>query len=223
MSDLRPALEAAVAAAQAAGQLLREEFHRPGGPRGSDRSHAFADEEAERLLRERLLGAIPEAGFLGEETGAQSGNGTLLWLVDPNDGTASYLRGWRGSAVSVALLDHAVPVLGVVFAFGYPDDRGDLIAWAEGQPLTRNGRTIPTRPLTADLGPAEAVFVSQGADRRAEENARCVHPGRYLALPSIAYRLARVACGDAAAGVSLNYPNGWDYGAGHALLRACGG
>ena len=45
------------------------------------------------------------------------------------------------------------PVLGVVFAFAYPDDRGDLFAWAEGAgPLRRNG--VPVRPsLPARLGP----------------------------------------------------------------------
>ncbi len=46
---------------------------------------------------------------------------------------------------------------------------------------------------------------------------------RYMGLPSIAYRLARVAAGDGVAAVSLNAPCGWDYAAGHALIHGAGG
>ena len=53
------------------------------------------------------------------------------------------MRGFRGSAVSIGLVRDGVPVLGVVYAFAYPDDHGDLLAWAEGcGPLTRNGRPV---------------------------------------------------------------------------------
>ena len=48
-------------------------------------------------------------------------------------------------------------------------------------------------------------------------------PGRYRALPSIAYRLALAAAGEGVAAVSLNSPGSWDYGAGHALLLSAGG
>jgi hypothetical protein len=41
-------------------------------------------------------------------------------------------------------------------------------------------------------------------------------------VPSVAHRLALVAAGEAAAAISLNGPGAWDYGAGHALLRAVG-
>src|SRR5262249_50211089 len=116
------------------------------------------------------------------------------------------------------------PVLGVVYAFGYPDDAGDLIAWAEGcGPVTRNGRPVRADLSDAHLEPGGVVFVSQDADQSAAANTACVAPARYLALPSIAYRLARVAAGDAVAAVSLSRPKEWDYAAGHALLRAAGG
>lgn len=223
-TDYAPALAAAIEAAKEAGALLREEFHRSGGPRGSG-GHAEIDKPAEQRIRERLLAACPWA-YRGEETGSQpGGDGHHLWVVDPNDGTSAYLKGSRGSAVSIAALQDGVPVLGVVYAFCYPDsDEGDLIAWAEGCPFTRNGREVTPLPLAqAALGPPAIVFVSQDADRNPEANAACVRPARYIALPSIAYRLARVAAGDGVAAVSLNSPCGWDYAAGHALLRASGG
>jgi ADP-ribosylglycohydrolase/fructose-1,6-bisphosphatase/inositol monophosphatase family enzyme len=226
MDDYSQALAVAVEAAREAGAMLREEFHRPGGPRGSG-EHAEIDRTAEEAIRKRLLAACPW-GYLGEETGpGGGGDGRHVWLVDPNDGTNAYLRGWRGSAVSIAALRDGVPVLGVVYAFGYPDDQGDLVAWAEGHTLVRNGR-----PVTPDLagssldaagGPPPVVFLSQDADRNPAANAACVSPARYVTLPSIAYRLARVAARDGIAAVSLNGPRDWDYAAGHALLRASGG
>ena len=50
-----------------------------------------------------------------------------------------------------------------------------------------------------------------------------LHPPRFVSLPSIAYRLARVATGDGVAAVSLSAPCGLDYAAGHALMRGAGG
>jgi ADP-ribosylglycohydrolase/fructose-1,6-bisphosphatase/inositol monophosphatase family enzyme len=228
MDDYAQALATAVEAAREAGGTLREEFHRPGGPRGGG-GHADIDRPAEEAIRKRLLAALPW-NYLGEETGRAAGDDRhYLWLVDPNDGTSAYLRGWRGSAVSIAALRDGVPILGVVHAFAHPDSgEGDLIAWAEGHPLTRNGKEIPPPPLgratpEAPAGLPAVVFVSQDADRSPAANADCVRPARYVSLPSIAYRLARVAAGDGLAAVSLNRPGGWDYAAGHALLRASGG
>src|SRR5205807_2087642 len=56
-----------------------------------------------------------------------------------------------------------------------------------------------------------------------EANALLVMPARFRALPSIAYRLALVAAGECEAATSLGGPVGWDYAAGHALLRGVGG
>jgi fructose-1,6-bisphosphatase/inositol monophosphatase family enzyme/ADP-ribosylglycohydrolase len=221
--DLARALATAEAAAREAGRLLADDLHRPGGPRGAG-DKADADTEAERLIRDRLLAATPGWGFLGEETGRVAGAPSQpLWVVDPNDGTRDYLRGRRGSAVSIAVLAEGRPVLGVVFAFAYPDDAGDLFAWAEGGgPVTRNGRPVaPIAPVS--LSAAEVVLVSSVGDRDPEGYARCVDPARFRCVPSIAHRLALAAAGEAAAAVSLHSPSSWDYAGGHALLRGAGG
>ena len=216
------ALHVAVTAAREAGDILRNEFHRPEGPRGTTH-HAEADEIAEKLIRERLLAAKPWS-YLGEETGSFSGDAEHLWLVDPNDGTSSFMKGRRGSAVSIAALRNGIPILGVVYAFGYPDDNGDLIAWAEGcGPVTRNGTPVSSRLDDAKLGHGSVVMMSQDAGYNPGANARCSLPARFLSIPSIAYRLALVAVGEGVAAVSLNSPCSWDYAAGHALVLAAGG
>jgi histidinol-phosphatase len=52
-----------------------------------------ADREAEDLLRGRLLGAFPKDGFLGEESGDAPGTSGFRWIIDPVDGTRSFVRG----------------------------------------------------------------------------------------------------------------------------------
>ncbi len=221
------ALTTAIAAAREAGAILREEFHRAGGPRGAH-GHTPAEVEAENIIDNRLTAVFPHWGFRGEERHPDfrppRDDAAHVWLVDPNDGTDAFLAGYRGSAVSIALLRAGVPVLGVVYAFVAPDDQGDLFAWAEGcGPLTRNGVPIHREAWATSLSSQQVVLVSHHADRNAAASLRCVAPGRVRALPSIAYRLALVAAGVGDAAVSLNGPVGWDYAAGHALILGAGG
>ncbi|HEY7509254.1 MAG TPA: inositol monophosphatase family protein [Vicinamibacteria bacterium] len=217
------ALEVAVAAAREAGKILLADFHRPGGPRGAV-DKADADLEAEGVIRGRLVASFPSWGYLGEETGRVEGApGEPIWLVDPNDGTRDYLAGRRGSAVAIGLFAEGRPVLGVVFAFAYPDSAGDLFAWAEGcGPPTRNDAALAPR-FPPTLSPLDVVLVSSKGDRDPEGNLRCAEPARYRSLASIAHRLALAAAGEAAAATSLHSPGAWDYAAGHALVRAAGG
>lgn len=218
--DLLPEV---TAAAEAAGRRIADEFVRPQGPRGHG-SHADVDDEIEAALRTRLQ-ALFRARWLGEETGCDAGpGGAYCWLVDPHDGTSAFLAGHRGSAVSIALLSDGVPVLGVVHAPLSPDCGPDTIAWAEGlDHLLRNGRPVPRLLGQQTLGQGSIVFVNQAGLEWPVGHGRAAAPARCVALPSIAYRLARVAAGDGVAAVSLNGPCGWDYAAGHALIRGAGG
>lgn len=215
-------LRAAVDAARAAGRMLHDEFHRPGGPRGP-RAHCPADGEAEALIRRRLGDAFPAYGLRGEELPAADRPAAAadgpVWLIDPNDGTSSFQRGWRGAAVSIALVHQGRPVLGVVYAYAARAGYGDLFTWALGAPLSRNGVAL------ADVHGAvpAVVLLSQAADRKPAVNARLCAPRRYRGEPSIAYRLALAAAGEGAAAVSLNSPTDWDVAAGHALLLGAGG
>ncbi|ACM00339.1 Inositol monophosphatase [Cereibacter sphaeroides KD131] len=86
-----------------------------------------ADREAERIIREELMGARPTYGWLGEETGETAGQDpTRRWIVDPLDGTTNYLHGLPHWAVSIALEHKGEIVAGVIF-----DAAKDELYWAE--------------------------------------------------------------------------------------------
>jgi fructose-1,6-bisphosphatase/inositol monophosphatase family enzyme len=220
-----PAAVLAVAArvARAAGERLRAELHRPGGPRG-ERGHAPIDAEVEDEIRAALSAAFPLDGVRGEErpeldTSAQAGGGT--WLVDPNDGTGPFLNRQRGASVSIGRVVDGVPVLGVVYAYAWPDDRGTFLAWAEGAgPLTVNGEAVPEGPLPP------IWWVSNSAERKATALAQAVSAqqpeARFAPGPGIAFRLAQVAAGCGELAVSVFAPRDFDVAGGHALVRGAG-
>ena len=206
-------LPAAIAAVTEAGHMLRAEFHRPGGPRGHG-NHADIDEEVERLLKSRLMALLP-CGWKGEETGAVENDTNSCWIVDPNDGTSDFLKGLRGSAISVALLESDRLALGIVYAPTAPDDVGDLIAWAEGGALTRNG--IPVE--RTESSSTSVIALNADAGDYALHNHTAFAGYRLRALPSPAYRLALAAVGEVDA--ALSFTGGlspWDIAGGHALL-----
>ena len=219
-ASLLPGVIDAVAEAS---RMLAKESRRPAGPRGAG-DKAEIDVEIEVYLADRLTALLP-ARFVGEETPTRPGDGSsFCWLVDPHDGTWVWLEGVRGSAVSVALLQDGVPVLGVICAPMSPDRGRDLIAWAEGLPhLLRNGAEVTVDLSQAVLKAGAIVFLHHRAAMTPVASGAAVVPARFVSLPSIAYRLARVAAGDGVAAVSLNAPGGIDYAAGHALLRGTGG
>jgi myo-inositol-1(or 4)-monophosphatase len=75
-----------------------------------------ADRAAEEILKEELLGARPNYGFLGEEgTNVEGTDPTRRWIVDPLDGTTNFLHGMPHWAVSIALEHKGEIVAGVVF------------------------------------------------------------------------------------------------------------
>lgn len=207
---------------EAASALLVAEWHLPTGPRGSG-DKAEVDREIESCLRRDLL-ALLNCDFWGEETGHTLTGAEYCWVVDPNDGTSDFLKGHKGSAVSVGLLRRAEPVLGVVCAPVTEDRGADCIAWAEGlSTVLRNGREVSWRLNHQGLEKGSKVMVSVAAATKPDINAELCAPADFVAMPSIAYRLARVAAGDGIAAVSLVSVSAHDVVAGHALLKGAGG
>ncbi|NLY95660.1 MAG: hypothetical protein GXY23_16745 [Myxococcales bacterium] len=225
MTDYTRALEVALAAAREAGVLFREAFFRPGGPPGENGKSPI-DVEAERVIRARIHAAFPRHGIRAEEIPGEdrppAPGEDHYWLIDPNDGTRGYLSGFREATVSIALVRGEVPVLGVVHAACLPLGEIDEFWWAEGHPLRRRGAIVP--PLEdRPYDERTRLAISHNADGSPLVNATSLAPARYLAIPSLAYRLALAAVGEVDASVSIQSPRDFDFAAGHALLRGAGG
>jgi histidinol-phosphatase len=114
----RSRYDAAIDAATKAGQLALRYFDNDVTVewKKDDSPVTIADRDAERLLRETLLGNFPLDGFLGEESGDQPGTSGYRWIVDPVDGTRSFFRGIPVWATLVGLEYHGEQIAGVVVA-----------------------------------------------------------------------------------------------------------
>lgn len=134
--ELRAALEAARAADAVIAPLYRANV---AVELKSDRSPVTeADRRAEQVIHEVLSRHFPDYGFYGEEGGRTRPDAENIWLVDPLDGTKSFVRDTPFFSTQIALLRRGELVLGVSSACVY----GEL-AWAErGRGAFLNGDRI---------------------------------------------------------------------------------
>ena len=210
-----------------AGQMLLQEFHAVQGPRGSD-DKAMIDREVELFLKDAIHNTFPTHGIYAEEDSStnkapQNPQG-YTWHIDPNDGTAAYLKMYRGSSLSIALSYKNEPIFGIVYAYAFPNDQGDFISGGHPAfgPMKRNGHIWKRADFPSSLKDS-IVAISQASDRKCSlTNSELCAPARCISVPSIAYRLALVAVGDADVGVSLAAPGRLDCWAGLALLKSLG-
>jgi histidinol-phosphatase len=113
--ELRDVLRVVMPALEAAGRITTGRQRRVAIQRKLDGSEVTAaDRAAERLLRQRLLGSWPRDSFLGEEYGGDIATHGRSWLVDPIDGTASYVLGLGTYGTLLALLVDGTPVFGCI-------------------------------------------------------------------------------------------------------------
>jgi histidinol-phosphatase len=137
-ATLAAALAAARDAATAAAEVIRHYWKR--GVEVELKRDAtpvtVADREAEQAIRRVLHAALPEAAIYGEEYGLDGARDGLLWLVDPLDGTKSFVRRTPFFSTQIALMDRGELVLGVSSAPVYGEtmwaSRGQG-AWFEGE------------------------------------------------------------------------------------------
>src|SRR5438105_107269 len=149
-------LAAALEAARAAEEVIRSLFGRnPAVRTKPDQSPVTeADVRAEELIRATLSRHFPSYGFYGEETGQHAMQAESIWLVDPIDGTKSFVRESPFFSTQIALMRGGRLVLGVSNAPAF----GEL-AWAEeGAGAWLNERRVHVSAV-ADLG---AAAISSG-------------------------------------------------------------
>ena len=146
MDMMEKYLESALAAASAAAEEILRYY------RGdltvelkADQSPVtIADRRAEEIIKGMLLTDFPQHGFFGEESGKQQAGAEYLWLVDPIDGTKSFVGGYGMFSTQIALMYQGDLILGVSSA-----PAAGEVAWAtrgggariDGTPVRVSART----------------------------------------------------------------------------------
>jgi myo-inositol-1(or 4)-monophosphatase len=220
-TDALAARDLLVSAAREAGALALQHFHvggrtsarvvtKAGGSPVTD-----ADLAADALLKRRLQEALPDAGWLSEETvdDFERLSRRSLIIVDPIDGTRAFVIGDPRWCVSVALVVDERPVAGVVYAPALDE----TYAAARGGGATFNGATlIPTAgwPLRAAAGP-KLMIEAMAADLGAPVE---VVPR----VPALAYRMCLVARRAIDFAVAAENSHDWDIAAADLLLEESG-
>jgi histidinol-phosphatase len=105
----------------------------------------IADHDAEKLLRDLIGWRYPEHGIVGEEFGSDDRSSAARWVIDPIDGTNTFVRGVPFYGVLLALEFDAIPVLGVAY-FPALDE---MIAAARGLGCRWNGRRARVSTVTS--------------------------------------------------------------------------
>lgn len=219
--DAAAARDLLVSAAREAGALALEYFRQ--GERTSAKVAAKAggspvtdaDLAANLLLKRRLQDALPDAGWLSEETvdDFERLSRRLLVIVDPIDGTRAFVVGDPRWAVCVALVVDERPVAGVVYAPAL----GETYAAARGEGATVNGATLiaaPGWPPHVAAGPKPIVEAMAAKIGLVVE----IIPR----VPALAYRMCMAARGAVDFAVAAENSHDWDIAAADVLLEESG-
>ena len=155
--DIGRRMEHAIEIARAAGDFALGHFRGDAldiERKGDGTPVTIADRGSERLMRERIASAFPADGILGEEEGEESGESGFTWILDPVDGTRSFVRGVPLWGVLVAVEHEGEPIVGVVncpaareFAWA---GRGLGAFWSWDGGSARPAH-VSTRPLASGL------------------------------------------------------------------------
>jgi myo-inositol-1(or 4)-monophosphatase len=194
---------------------------------------SLVDRGAEDIVREMLLGAFPDAVFLGEETfDPTKGLGQdLAFVVDPLDGTTNFLHGFPWYAVSIAATIGGEPVAGVVrnvptgetFAASLGGGAWRVRGGAHDgarEPIHVSSNTEPRRALIGTGFPFSSI---EHIDLYGRQFAAIARSTAGIRRPgAAALDLCDVACGRFEAFWELRLAP-WDIAAGIAIVREAGG
>jgi myo-inositol-1(or 4)-monophosphatase len=217
-ADLRLLLDVAAEAGRIALRYFRQDpevWWKEGNSPVSE-----ADLAVDAFLKETLLAARPDYGWLSEETApkaAASGAPERFFVVDPIDGTRAFLRGEDTWCVALAVVVGGRPVAAAIDA---PAKR-EVFEAAAGAGAALNGRPLEA-PRGADADGMLRVAMPDALRRRlAPEALRSVRAA--VSAPSLAYRIAQVAAGRLDGTLVRPSANDWDIAAADLILAEAGG
>jgi myo-inositol-1(or 4)-monophosphatase len=212
-------LALAVRAARAAGEAVMRAFgvDQEVTFKSADQPVTGADLAADRALHALLRGERPDYGWLSEETAdsAERLERTRVWVVDPIDGTNSFVAGRPEFAVCVGLVEAGEAVLGVVLN----PATGELYHALRGGGAYRDGVRI--RVSERGEGESPRMVASRWEMRRGELDG--FRGWELEPLGSTAYKMCRVADGSADGFVSRGPKAEWDVCAPQVVVEEAGG
>jgi inositol-phosphate phosphatase/L-galactose 1-phosphate phosphatase/histidinol-phosphatase len=178
-----------------------------------------ADRAAEAAMR-RLIGArFPGHGIIGEEYGPERAEAEFVWVVDPIDGTKSFISGVPLFGTLIALARHGTPLLGVI---DQPVSRERWVG-AAGRPTLFNGRPARCRPC-ADIAAATVFATTPGMFAGADATAfgRIARAAKLVRFGAdcYAYGLVALGCIDLVVEASLKP---YDFSAMAPIVAGAGG
>jgi len=184
-----------------------------------------ADQAAEDIILPALRHLTPDIPVVSEEEASKGLSpdvtGTRFWLVDPLDGTKEFLNGNGEFTVNIALIEHGVPVLGVVVVPAL----GETYAGAEpGSAVLQDA--AGERRIAVRATPSDGLTVVGSRSHGDAAAMEAFLGGRKVAAFRAAgssLKLCLIARGDADLYPRLGTTMEWDIAAGHAVLRAAGG
>ena len=170
--------EAVQEAAQLCGDVANRYFRQPLQVEiKSDGSEVTrADREAEAAVREWLLQRFPDDAVVGEELGTERNNGSRRWLIDPIDGTRSYVRGVPLWGSMIAVEERGTVLAGAINCAA----TGDFVVAARGEGCWHNGR----RASVSSIDTLDKATIL-GTDQRFSRN-----PGRGERFAALGSRVA---------------------------------
>jgi len=214
-------LDLALRAARAAGEVVMPAFRSGAEVRykSPEQPVTDADLAADRVLHDLLLGERPEYGWLSEETrdSPERLGKARLWVVDPIDGTNSFVKGRAEFAISIALVDAGEPVIGIVFN----PATGELYHAVTGGGAFLNDAPIHVTRTDESAG-ARTLFASRWEMGRGELD-HFAAPWQVVPMGSTAYKMAKVADGTADVFVSSGPKNEWDVAGAAVIVTEAGG
>ncbi len=129
--------------ADIAGKIIHKYYRKPFEVthKRDDSPVTPVDQEIEKALRDLIQRKRPDDGIMGEEFDAVESKNGLTWVLDPIDGTKSFMVGRPTFGTLIALCEEGVPKLGII------DQPVLKERWvgAEGRPTMLNGRPVKTR------------------------------------------------------------------------------
>ena len=207
-----------VAAAREGGRIAKRYFGKnpevwmkPGASPVSE-----ADYAVDTFLRETLLSARPDYGWLSEETvdGDARLSARRLFVVDPIDGTRGFLQGLDRWCVSIAIVEAGLPIAGVLDC----PARQEIFSALPGQGAFKNGSRITVRPPGEHFDIAGPMTLINALPSAIRQTVRSTSH-----IPSLAYRMAMIADGSLDATFVKPNAHDWDIAAADLILREAGG